>query len=213
MAAAKQADLAVFLEAYKTLENTLRDAENLDGLSWYDGNTVPATIAELEDGTISDEYKNKLRLCRNVRNYAQHNQGAENFVIVSQAMVAFLKERTRDIQVLKGTAKDIMTKCSAKITAKSTLAEAAGAFQKPRREWYPVVDDEGKFVVALELWVVLQCMNIGITPKTKMAKLLPEHAIPKVRIIPQATPIQEIRKMDGEKIVVTTQTGRVVGTI
>lgn len=214
MAKAKQASLADFLEVYKELETAIRGCTHGLDLSWCETNdsNLPGTVLALEDNVTDKKVWNSLRLCRNIRNYAQHNENAEGFVLVSQEMVRFLHGLTRDILATDGAVKDEMKKCSIKIIEKSTISEAAAAMTKAGTGWYPVTDDSGMCCNIIGRGKLFECLAAGLTPKTRIEKILDDN-IPEFASIVQTAPTSDLAGIQADKIVVTTQAGKVVGII
>lgn len=214
MAKAKQASLVDFLEAYKELETAIRGCTHGLDLSWCETNdaNLPDTVLSLEDSVTDKKVWNSLRLCRNIRNYAQHNENAEGFVLVSQEMIQFLRGLTRDILAIDGIVKDEMKKCSIKITEKNTISEAAAAMAKAGTGWYPITNDNGMCCNIIDKSRLFDCLAAGLTPKTKIGKILDDNATEFALII-QTTPTSGLAGIQADKIVVTTQTGKAVGII
>lgn len=147
----KQVSLEDFLIAYKTFETAVSAAHNLGRLAYID-NTCDTTdsVFSLESLVADPDVKDKIRTCRIIRNYAQHHADAEEFLAVSAAMTSFLNDRTKEIQLLDGTAKDIMKKCPVSLTEESTLAEFAAAFSKMHMTIYPY---KGKYGIEVASWI------------------------------------------------------------
>lgn len=78
-----------FLTLYKELEGILRE----QGVDYK----------ELEDKS-NDEVQNKLRICRQIRNFMSHNEDA-NFLSASEAQIKFLTKIINERKVLDDIAK------------------------------------------------------------------------------------------------------------
>lgn len=200
-------ELQKFLAEYKRLEEAIRNADNnLCKLSWVDAVPVSPTVLSLEDEISDPDMKDKLKLCRNVRNYAQHH--SDNFASSSPAMTAFVSRIVRDIDLLDGSYKDIMTKCPVVLMASSTVKECADAFSRTDADWYPVTDSSGVGYITKDSFV--RAVADGVTARTKIKNYV-TSGDQSVRIELQANPISN---MSGEnKIVVINGKGKIVGIV
>lgn len=209
----KSESLDEFLTAYKAFETAVSAAHNLGQLS-YISNTCDSTdsVFSLESEIIDPDIKDKIRTCRIIRNYAQHHADAEEFLAVSAAMIEFLKERTKNILLLDGTAKDIMRRCPVNLTEKSTIAEFAAAFSKMHLTIYPYRCTDGSFDVAS--WVDIGiALGHGDPAKQKYSTAYKGKRQPVKAVYAfQNTPIASLPK--DELILVLTQTkDKVLGVI
>lgn len=83
-----------FLDAYKSLENELRD----DGL----------TVLDFENTMKEGTNKERLKVCRIMRNYMSHND--TNFLTASDKQVSFLEDLIDQIRSKAYCVKDAMKK-------------------------------------------------------------------------------------------------------
>lgn len=116
-----------FLEKYKELEGVLRDMH--DGLRVLDyEQTLPGTEEE------------KLRLCRQIRNYIQHHDDGNTFISATQEMSYFIQGLIEKERGKEETAKDKLYRLSP-LSVKDKLSEAVNRFSKTKRTWMPVTDN------------------------------------------------------------------------
>ena len=80
----------LFIDKFKRVEQAVR---LLDG---YNNNGSPVQF--LEDFLEGSPLQSKIRMCRNVRNYIQHEPDYENFIRVSPGMLECLDEVLKAIE-------------------------------------------------------------------------------------------------------------------
>ena len=83
-----------FLTVYKKLENALFDidVQNLKKVSWLDADNSDdedINVFWLENHAKDGSIQNKLRLCRMIRNYAQHNEDYKSFLAMQSDMIVY----------------------------------------------------------------------------------------------------------------------------
>lgn len=125
-----------FLNQYKSLELYLRMAYG-DGM----------TVLGYED-KLDTEQGDKLRICRVMRNFLQHNPSAYGFVIPTEAMIVFLEELVTDLAVkLEKSEPAVYRLPPVKLTG--TMRDAGKLFVKTGMSWLPVVDGKNYVVAVL----------------------------------------------------------------
>lgn len=126
-----------FMELYKKFEVLLREANQ--------------TILNYED-SLSQNERDKLRICRQIRNYIFHHDEAENFITCSEAMCQFIanliKKESDDSHH-----KRILT--LKPICIEDRLSDIKIYFSKSNRNWLPVVDNNGRCLGSIELFQFL----------------------------------------------------------
>lgn len=205
---ASQNNLSKFLDAYKALETAIRNNSSLLGrLPFVGENCVGiASVRDLEDAVTDEDLRDKLRLCRMVRNYAQHHDDASSFVGISDGMLSFVQSMAKTINLVGGSYKDCMTKYTTPLTAQSTPSECAKALLKSSSDWLPVVDGAKKPAGIIDKDGVLECLAASkrtIRPVVKTDS--------GVKIVNQSDPLPEDQS-SCRKIVLNTK-GTVAGYV
>ena len=142
-----------FLGAYKRLEGAVHDRTGVTGLGWIKDGSDFDTVFDLEGNITDPQIAGRLKLCRAMRNYMQHDPDSDKgFAEATPAMTGFLEAIVRDLSGMDQAVKDIVQR-NKPLKLDSTVAEAAkmlGARSKQARDIVPVVDEENK---------VLGCMT------------------------------------------------------
>lgn len=192
-----------FLETYKAFERAACSTGHLSKLSWISGTDTVDTIFTLEQFISDQEIKDKIKVCRTLRNYIQHHPDADSFLSVTAGETAFLKERTEEILALNGTAKDIMVRCSTILTDKNTLADFAAAMSAKNLSAYPYQEKNGEFSV-LTAKNIVKTLGSGKTARQKISSAVTEKEKIRVGFAFQNTPVPLLPGTD--IIVILTQT-------
>ena len=121
----------MFLEEYKTFERAVCSAEHLSNLSWVSEIDSIDSIFSLEKYIANEDVRDKIKVCRMLRNYIQHHPDAASFLSVTAEETAFLKEKT------------VMVRCSIALTDKNTLLDFASAMSAKNLSVYPYQDKKG----------------------------------------------------------------------
>ena len=173
-----------FLQAYKELETELK----------YIGQSVLDYENSLSD---TDDNKEKIKLCRIVRNYISHN--SDNFAGTTNEMIKFLNSLTSKINKLSKTAKDIMVKPNF-IKPNEPIKNILPLIKKPI-----VVLDKDKFICVVKKDYLLDLIAAGekkfIVPKKNEYRFI--------------SPKEHIEDLSGEYIVTQdgTNKGKVTGIL
>lgn len=122
-----------FLEQYKALEQLLRSifGPEMSVLNYESKLSIPDA--------------DKLKVCRIIRNFLQHNPDASSFITPSKEMIAHLKNVASQAALELETAKDKTYKLSP-IKTTMTIRQASKIINKTERNWAPVVDEKGFLV-------------------------------------------------------------------
>lgn len=143
---AGKSDIAdLFLNQYKSLELFLR-------LCFGNDMTILRYEEQLEAGEAD-----KLRLCRNVRNFMQHNPDAAGFVAPTASMLAFLEKLTAGLAVQQEKAADCVYVAPV-VKLSGTMRDAAKVLTKSGADWAPVLDKKGCPVAILTRDRLLELM-------------------------------------------------------
>lgn len=197
--------LDTFLEEYKAFERAVCGADHLENLSWIaNGTTSVDSVFSLENCIPDQDTKDKIKVCRMLRNYAQHHPDAGSFLAVSAEEIAFLHQRTEEILCLNGTVKDIMIRCQAALTDKNTLADFAAAMSAKNLSVYPYKTKDGTFSL-LTLYDIAYVLGNGGTAKQKITSApMSKREASETAFVFQNTPVAALPA--ASVIIVLTQT-------
>lgn len=208
-----------FLEQYKRLEQAISNSASLDKISWIDPPKAHSiqSIYDLEAASLDSEITEKLKLCRIIRNYAQHNPGAQSFIAATQEMVDFISGTAHEIESIDGTVKDIMTKFPATtLTEVSTLQDCLTVMTKKKSSWLPIAGKSGEPLAVISEHTVCTALSQGATLRSKISTLVKQPyfllACEDFRKIPQDTPIASLQNIAPGKIVaINPKTEKIAG--
>ena len=141
-----QKRLESFLEKFGELERAIRksDAFSFSSVLEFENGIDSGTVL-LRSFSDSFLLKEKLKVCRIVRNYIQHNGSA--FVEPSQEMISFLTDVVSDINKLDKKAKDVVVRMKPLLLSDTFVLAAE---KLSRYSVFPVVDGKGKFLGLLD---------------------------------------------------------------
>lgn len=120
-------EIDTFLEEYKKLETAIR-------------NETGSTVLDYEN-TMQQDLAEKIKVCRIMRNYAQHNADYVRFLAATADMCDFLRNMTKDVEKDRLRAGDKCKKLQA-LTLKMSLKDIVQAFAKTKSEWLCIVDQD-----------------------------------------------------------------------
>ena len=166
-----------FLTVYKKLENALFDidVQNLKKVSWLDADNYDdedINVFWLENHAKDGSIQNKLRLCRMIRNYAQHNEDYKSFLAMQSDMILFINKVLKDLGCIDKTAGQLCKKVQA-LSEKSILSDCCTALINKKTDWLPVVDSKSnKCLGIVTNNHILSWISDGATLKTKISSLL-----------------------------------------
>ena len=166
-----------FLTVYKKLENALFDidTQNLKKVSWLDADNSDdedINVFWLENHAKDGSIQNKLRLCRMIRNYAQHNEDYKSFLAMQSDMILFINKVLKDLGCIDKTAGQLCKKVQA-LSEKSILSDCCTALINKKTDWLPVVDSKSnKCLGIVTNNHILSWISDGATLKTKLSSLL-----------------------------------------
>lgn len=191
-----------FLEAYKTFERAACGADHLLLLPWVSEIDSADSIFSLEKYITDEDIKDKIKVCRMLRNYLQHHPDAVSFLSVTAEETSFLKEKAEEILRLDGTAKDVMIRCNMAMTEQNTLFDFASAMSAKNLSVYPYQEKNGTFSILTQKEIV-QALGNGKTPKQKIVSAMEEKEDVRIGFAFQNTPVASLP--DVEVVIVLTQ--------
>lgn len=192
-----QKNVAKFIQQYNDFEKIISAS-----------NAVQArTVLEFEESlTLKDaEANQKLKVCRIVRNYIQHND--VNFVEPSKEMIDFIANLSDYVRSLEMSANDVLKKLTP-LTLSDTITDAAKKLS--RNKLMPVVDKKKVCVGIVTDETIRAAVSKGTRPSSKLSNI--ESLIKSATIISKDIPVKNIT----ENSVVTkdgTKNGQYVGVV
>ncbi|MBR0417884.1 MAG: hypothetical protein IJI66_01800 [Erysipelotrichaceae bacterium] len=144
-----------FLNEYKTLELNVKDLVGLN-------------VFEYENTLVTDD-REKLKLCRIIRNYLQHHVDSDEFISISKGMVDFLHDLNIEFEKEHKHVTDRMKKIKA-VGKDSTLQEAALLLTK--HEYIPILDEAKKVIAVLDKNMLTEFISSGNRPTSKIRSLI-----------------------------------------
>lgn len=120
-------EIDTFLEEYKKLETAIR-------------NETGSTVLDYEN-TMQQDLAEKIKVCRIMRNYAQHNADYVRFLAATADMCDFLRDMTKDVEKDRLRAGDKCKKLQV-LTLKMSLKDIVQAFAKTKSAWLCIVDQD-----------------------------------------------------------------------
>lgn len=200
---------AEFISAYKKLENaiTLSYPEfSMQSVKMYEDNIISADTDMLQ----------KLRLCRNIRNYIQHNADSDSFVCIHAGMMDFLNNLTQKVNSANGICKDQMMllgrATSVTCIKTESIMEIACKMKKKKLDKMAVID-RGKVAGLITSDVLISVLSEGKSAKTtKISSLLPCLSMDGIIFLDELTPLKEIEDIK-DKVIICTRKDVPVGII
>lgn len=165
-----------FISCYKELESLLS-----------------VSVREYED-TLSESDSQKLRLCRQFRNYIQHNDD-NTFLIVSEDMLSFLKKIVYQIKIRDGIAKEKMVsiKKYGCVLLTDTLSDIALLLKKKNLKEVPVFDDKNQYIGFISKEMISDYFALGsLTKATKLQKYKDNLLLRNVYTTAEDTPMMDV---------------------
>lgn len=146
----------IFIEKYKELESLL---------------TCP--VREYEE-SLEENESQKIRLCRFLRNYIQHNADYEKIVSIAPGLQSFLEDFVDKLHRQKGIIKDHMTSATKYgfVYESDTIVQAAALMSKKGRTTNIVLNHNGEYVGIISKEIISDYLGVStITKNTKVAKI------------------------------------------
>ena len=166
-------NITKFLETYKELEANIRTRTDITP----DANEsfIACYEAELEKTDVTA--RDKLRVCRVMRNFIQHNPNAKNFLMPTEAQTKFLQSLVDEIASRNGTIKDkykTFAKSPYVIRLTDTVRDVLLAFHKYQT---PIIvlneaDLPMFYLLPEDMLLIAILMTEGFVSKTSKVKAL-----------------------------------------
>lgn len=131
MTAVSQSKLiSQFLAAYRSLETALRTVHPDLAIRDYEAKLLVGSPEEADRG-------DKLKVCRILRNYAQHNADGMTFIAASPVMTEFLINEADSLMSAIDTVRKHRVMPAIIITNRTKISEAAAMFAKTSSAFLP----------------------------------------------------------------------------
>lgn len=159
----------IFIQKFKEIENLIPKLPNTP---------IDANFKWYEDNTLDNEKKQKLYICRVLRNYIQHNKDYLDFVSVSDDMLKFLDEINNEIKSKLTQAKDEMIPLKKMIYCKKQdkALEVLTLMLKKNLEYIPILDENNIVIGLISIYdltnFVLENKTKNLSTFTKIKKIL-----------------------------------------
>lgn len=188
-----------FIELFKEIENIvckLPNAPEDANFKWY------------EDMILDNEKKQKLYVCRILRNYIQHHKDCVSFIEISDDMLKFMQEILIEITSQLNKAEDEMIKLNKIIycTFKDKGLDILKLMTKKKIEYIPLIEDN-ILVGIISIYdltdFVLENKTKNLSNFTKFKK----NSIKFIKPICLMEEVLEIKKDTNIKFVLVTENG------
>lgn len=123
-----------FISAFKRVEQLIRN---------YPGAPDGANFKWLEDRITEPKTQSKMRMCRMIRNYVQHEEDYSEFIGIADGMISFLNSLYAQLSKTTGVYGAVMSN-PISVNEQDTLASAA-KLVKQGHESVMVVSNDGIF--------------------------------------------------------------------
>lgn len=150
----KEHDL--FLEGYKKLESNTREYLGIQIKEYEDKLTVDNRLDEAE----------KLRYCRNARNFLSHHQDAQSFISISKDMLSFITSLNQELSEKDTLVKKKMTTIAKSLLDSCNISEAAQYLQKKKISIAPYFNKNGALVGIISQDIICSFVADGKSIKT-----------------------------------------------
>lgn len=186
-----------FLNEYKALETALRDNPE-----------QPDTVFDLEN---TSNFSDKLKLCRMIRNYAQHNEDYQRF-LRWDSMTAFLEQIRREIEKKEETVRDITRRYTV-LTLNNTVEELLLGLSKTKFPFVIITDVKGEYLGVVDASFLVSLLASGVKTKGKLKGVFGDLKDLKknsrdVKVVSPEEPVMNF--LPGEWLVVV-RSGKVIG--
>ena len=184
-----------FIKTYKELENI-----------------IDMSVREYED-SLNDIDSQKLRLCRILRNYIQHNDDYDKYVSITPYMQEFLKSILYKEQIKYGTAKEHMISLAkyGVLSMSDNVAITLALLMKKGRDQTFVIDDKSENVYIVTKSMIADGIINGVTKNTKL------HKLPLIKvdyeIVEASCPLVNVNSDEHAIIFVSTKPGKIIGIL
>lgn len=186
-----------FLNEYKALETALRDNPE-----------QPDTVFDLEN---TSNFSDKLKVCRTIRNYAQHNEDYQRF-LRWDSMTTFLEQIRREIEKKEETVRDITRRYTV-LTLNNTVEELLQGLSKTKFPFVIITDIKGEYLGVVDAPFLVGLLASGVKMKGKLKGVFGDLKDLKknsrdVKVVSSEEPVMNF--LPGEWLVVV-RSGKVIG--
>ena len=195
-------NIEIFLEEYTKIEGMLKKSDK-----------YPDTVLEFENN-LDTETAEKLRLCRQIRNYCRHHDDYKKFVDAADGMIQFIKSVQYMIEADFAHVKD-KTKRIPSLTVEDTISDAMRAVEKAPAGIVPVVYGDGVLEGIVTMRVLINALNNGSRKTAKIFSLIGNKVWQKeqnYKTVVTTDPLPELKSAD-ELILVIDQKGKYKGVL
>ena len=147
-----------FLNEYKILEHNVKD---LSGQN----------IFEYEN-TLSTDDREKLKVCRILRNYLQHHNDSDDFISINKGMVDYIRSLNIEFDKQYQHVSDKLKKLKA--IALDTLLQDS-AQQLIKYDYIPVLNNDKNVIAVFDKNMLNQVVALGAKPTTKFKALIKDN--------------------------------------
>lgn len=137
-----------------------------------DGAPIDANMKWFEDSLEDIKLRNKLYLCRIVRNYIQHNSDYKDFISITDNMLNFLDSIDIMVNSKLNTAENIMIPLK-KIQYRKindNIFDTISFMNLKNIDYIPIIDDEYKVIGIFSISSVLNLISNDFLKKTSKFK-------------------------------------------
>lgn len=191
-----------FIAAFKRVEQQIRNSKDAP---------PEANFKWLEDRVTDQSLQTKMRMCRNIRNYIQHEPDYGSFIQISPAMIKLLDSIYKKLlsasdkvygQVNCTESRDLLQ-------SKHSLQAAARDLTASHRERIAVIDEQQRFIGMITTTIITKYFALGET-NASLDKI--QLDLSDVMIVSK----EDVVKASSDTIVITENggmAGKVVGVI
>lgn len=188
-----------FIEKYKELEKLL-----------------DVSVREFEE-SLSEEDSQKMRLCRLLRNYIQHNADYEKIISISPGLQSYLDIVVTNLHRKNGVLKEHMISATKYgfINEADSILDTASLLAKKKRYSSVVLNKNGEYIGVINKSIISDCVGgCNVTRATKISKIINLLEKPPVSIINQMSSMDEVNKIIEENnsiILAINNSNKIVG--
>lgn len=133
-----------FLNKYKELEAELREADT--------------TVLDFENTLPADD-SDRLKICRQIRNYVQHHSDGHTFLSATPAMCKFVENTLDGIRAKKEKVKDRLKRIKA-VSETDKLENVCVWMSKNKKDYVPVIDKDSIFLGILTSAALINALTV-----------------------------------------------------
>ena len=186
-------NIETFLEEYTKIETLLKKSDK-----------CPDTVLEFEN-TLEPDDAEKLRLCRQIRNYCRHHEDYKKFIVVADNMTAFVKniqyKIEKDFEQVKSK-----TKRQPALSPNDTVQDAMVMLDKSKTGVVPVIDNkDGTVIGILTIRAILEILVNEVRKTSKIKNIIGStawNAVQDYTVLTTTDPLPDEKNLDGIILVV-----------